>query len=291
MAQAAPGDVLRRHEDGRARLQGREGGAPPLPRAPGRRPRRPAAAAQPWSTSSSGNPHCARVARSRRLSRRARKGSFASSASQGMDSRSQPCIGGRSSVSRSTPCSSRTTSGRCRTIGTRRSSRSSLRSAGRGVAVQTIKSIALAPWDGRPQTASTWYEPLTDPADISLAVDWVLGREGIFLNTVGDVKLLPRRAGGCRGVRRRAPERRTHERARAASLTEAALRLANVRERASISGLRTAPEPTANPVPSPDSRERLNGRAAGDGDPSNWPSDYPTMVFVSQLRVRSPRSM
>jgi aryl-alcohol dehydrogenase-like predicted oxidoreductase len=63
--------------------------------------------------------------------------------------------------------------------------------AERGVAVQTIKSIALAPWDGRPQTASTWYEPLTDPADIELAVHWVLGREGVFLNTVGDVRLLP----------------------------------------------------------------------------------------------------
>jgi aryl-alcohol dehydrogenase-like predicted oxidoreductase len=63
--------------------------------------------------------------------------------------------------------------------------------AERGVAMQTIKSIALAPWDGRPQTASTWYEPLTDPADIELAVHWVLGREGLFLNTVGDVKLLP----------------------------------------------------------------------------------------------------
>jgi predicted aldo/keto reductase-like oxidoreductase len=63
--------------------------------------------------------------------------------------------------------------------------------AERGVAIQTIKSIALAPWDGRPRTASTWYEPLTDPADISLAVHWVLGREGVFLNTVGDVSLLP----------------------------------------------------------------------------------------------------
>ena len=60
-----------------------------------------------------------------------------------------------------------------------------------GVAVQTIKSIALAPWDGRTQTASTWYEPLTDPADITLAVHWVLGREGVFLNTAGDVSLLP----------------------------------------------------------------------------------------------------
>jgi aryl-alcohol dehydrogenase-like predicted oxidoreductase len=62
--------------------------------------------------------------------------------------------------------------------------------AERGVAVQTIKSIALAPWDGRPRTASTWYEPLRDPADIELAVHWVLGRDGIFLNTVGDATLL-----------------------------------------------------------------------------------------------------
>jgi predicted aldo/keto reductase-like oxidoreductase len=59
------------------------------------------------------------------------------------------------------------------------------------VAMQTIKSIALAPWDGRPQSSSTWYEPLTDPADIHLAVQWVLGRADVFLNTVGDVTLLP----------------------------------------------------------------------------------------------------
>ena len=63
--------------------------------------------------------------------------------------------------------------------------------AERGVAMQTIKAIALAPWNGRPQTASTWYEPLTDPDDIELAVHWVLGRPGVFLNTVGSVELLP----------------------------------------------------------------------------------------------------
>jgi aryl-alcohol dehydrogenase-like predicted oxidoreductase len=63
--------------------------------------------------------------------------------------------------------------------------------AERGVAVQTIKSIALAPWEGRPQTASTWYEPLTDPDDIEPAVHWVLGRDRVFLNTVGDLHLLP----------------------------------------------------------------------------------------------------
>jgi len=63
--------------------------------------------------------------------------------------------------------------------------------AERGVAMQTIKSIALAPWDGRAQTAHTWYEPLTDPGEIELAVHWVLGRDGFFLNSVGDVNLLP----------------------------------------------------------------------------------------------------
>ena len=64
--------------------------------------------------------------------------------------------------------------------------------AERGVAVQTIKSITLAPWDGREQTAATWYEPLREQDDIDLAVHWVLGRPGVFLNTVGDITLLPK---------------------------------------------------------------------------------------------------
>jgi aryl-alcohol dehydrogenase-like predicted oxidoreductase len=63
--------------------------------------------------------------------------------------------------------------------------------AERGVAIQTIKSIARAPWEGRPQTAAPWYEPLSDPTHISIAVRWVLARPGIFLNTVADVNLLP----------------------------------------------------------------------------------------------------
>jgi aryl-alcohol dehydrogenase-like predicted oxidoreductase len=62
----------------------------------------------------------------------------------------------------------------------------------RGVALQTIKSIALAPWNGREPTAGTWYEPLREQGDIDLAVHWVLGRPEVFLNTVGDVELLPK---------------------------------------------------------------------------------------------------
>ena len=61
----------------------------------------------------------------------------------------------------------------------------------RDVAVQTIKAITLAPWVKRPPDAPTWYEPLREPADIDLAVAWVLGRPGAFLNTAGDIHLLP----------------------------------------------------------------------------------------------------
>ena len=64
--------------------------------------------------------------------------------------------------------------------------------AERGVAVQTIKSITRAPWqDDADHFAATWYEPLRDPDAIDTAVGWVLGRPGVFLNTVGDTHLLP----------------------------------------------------------------------------------------------------
>jgi aryl-alcohol dehydrogenase-like predicted oxidoreductase len=64
--------------------------------------------------------------------------------------------------------------------------------AQRGVAVQTIKSITRGPWGDQQPTANTWYEPLADQKAIDVAVSWVLGREGFFLNTVGDIHLLPK---------------------------------------------------------------------------------------------------
>ncbi len=62
----------------------------------------------------------------------------------------------------------------------------------RNAAVQTIKSITRRRWGDRPPTRATWYEPLEEQADIDLAVWYVLGRPGIFLNTVGDIHLLPK---------------------------------------------------------------------------------------------------
>jgi aryl-alcohol dehydrogenase-like predicted oxidoreductase len=64
--------------------------------------------------------------------------------------------------------------------------------AERGVAVQTIKAITRGPWGNHEPTANTWYEPLTDQGAIDTAVSWVLGRDGLFLNTVGDIQILPK---------------------------------------------------------------------------------------------------
>jgi len=61
----------------------------------------------------------------------------------------------------------------------------------RNVAVQTIKSIVHRPWGEQEPTRATWYRPLEKPADIDRAVHWVLGHAGLFLNSAGDVHILP----------------------------------------------------------------------------------------------------
>ena len=66
-------------------------------------------------------------------------------------------------------------------------------SQGRNVAVQTIKSISRGAWnEHQPHSAATWYEPLTEQPAIDKAVHWVMGRPGFFLNTVGDIYVLPK---------------------------------------------------------------------------------------------------
>ena len=62
----------------------------------------------------------------------------------------------------------------------------------RNVAVQTIKGITRGPWATNEHTRTTWYQPLESQEDIDMAVHWVIGRPGIFLNTAGDVDLLPK---------------------------------------------------------------------------------------------------
>ena len=61
----------------------------------------------------------------------------------------------------------------------------------RGVAAQTIKSIARGRWPERTGDEFSWYEPLTDAAAIGRAVRYVLANDDLFLNTTSDARLLP----------------------------------------------------------------------------------------------------
>jgi predicted aldo/keto reductase-like oxidoreductase len=62
----------------------------------------------------------------------------------------------------------------------------------RSIAVQTIKSILQKPWGDDERVRTTWYRPLEEQVDIDRAVHWVLGHEGLFLNSVGDIHVLPK---------------------------------------------------------------------------------------------------
>lgn len=64
--------------------------------------------------------------------------------------------------------------------------------AERGVAVQTIKSIARGRWaEGSTEPHFSWYEALTPGDALDRAVGYVLGRPQVFLNTTSDARLLP----------------------------------------------------------------------------------------------------
>jgi aryl-alcohol dehydrogenase-like predicted oxidoreductase len=62
----------------------------------------------------------------------------------------------------------------------------------RNVAVQTIKSVARRRWEGEPSGRTTWYEPIEEPGALERAVHWVLSQPRLFLNSPGDLELLPR---------------------------------------------------------------------------------------------------
>ena len=76
----------------------------------------------------------------------------------------------------------------------------------RNVAVQIIKSIARGPWATTHRTHTTWYQPLEEQVDIDRAVHWVLGLPGVFLNTAGDLGLLPKVLDAASRFERRPPD-------------------------------------------------------------------------------------
>ena len=61
----------------------------------------------------------------------------------------------------------------------------------RGVAVQTIKSIARRRWGSADEAPRfSWYEPLQDPSAIRRAVHYVLARPNVFLTSSSDARWL-----------------------------------------------------------------------------------------------------
>ena len=61
----------------------------------------------------------------------------------------------------------------------------------RNAAVQTIKSLSSGPWNGHKQNRTTWYKPFEEQYQIDTMVHWVLSNPNVFLNSVGDIHVLP----------------------------------------------------------------------------------------------------
>lgn len=63
----------------------------------------------------------------------------------------------------------------------------------RNIAFQTIKSLCRRPWpENVKRDYACWYEPLTSQEDINLVVSYILNNNQHFLNSTGDIHLLPK---------------------------------------------------------------------------------------------------
>lgn len=62
----------------------------------------------------------------------------------------------------------------------------------KNIALQAIKTIAKGPkQENSGNKFATWYEPFNKPEDIAFATHWALSNDQIFINTAGDIHLLP----------------------------------------------------------------------------------------------------
>ena len=62
----------------------------------------------------------------------------------------------------------------------------------RNVAIQTIKALARGPLGDQKQFRAVWYDTIENETAITNSVHWVLGNSDVFLNSVGDIHLLPK---------------------------------------------------------------------------------------------------
>ena len=70
------------------------------------------------------------------------------------------------------------------------------------VGTMIIKSITKAPWGGRQQTATTWYEPFDQMDEIQRAVNFVLSYDVTGVCTAGDTRILPMVLSACENFTR-----------------------------------------------------------------------------------------
>ncbi len=61
----------------------------------------------------------------------------------------------------------------------------------RNVGRMIIKSIAQAPWNERPKTHTTWYEPYHTPIAVQEAINFVLSQDVTGVCMAGDVTVIP----------------------------------------------------------------------------------------------------
>lgn len=60
------------------------------------------------------------------------------------------------------------------------------------VGIHGLKAAAKAPWGEREPTHATWYEPLTEQADIDRAVAWALYQPLATICSAGDATIFPK---------------------------------------------------------------------------------------------------
>jgi hypothetical protein len=56
---------------------------------------------------------------------------------------------------------------------------------------RTPKTAQRRLWGDNPRWSTTWYEPYKDQKSIDLAIHWVLSNPGVFINSAGDVNVMP----------------------------------------------------------------------------------------------------
>ena len=62
----------------------------------------------------------------------------------------------------------------------------------KNIAVQLIKTNARRNYGDAPRTHATWYLPFDTQPEVDLAIHWALGIAGVFINTSGDIHVLPK---------------------------------------------------------------------------------------------------